>query len=101
MKTIIGMTPEELEKAEFRGRRKVECADLEGDTKYAMVLLKLNPAVTPADYADLRTSIIGITGVQDVTLLIDHQTKATVQADHKQVLEASAKLKLLPDTPVE
>jgi len=74
--------------------------DLENDTKYAVVVLKLANAVTPADYPALKTNIIAVTGVQDVDLLFDHQTRATVPANHTQVLRCGADITLRDDTPI-
>ena len=55
--------------------------DLETDTKYAICLLKLNSAVVPGDYPNLKSAIEGVTGVQEITLIIDHQTRATIPAN--------------------
>ena len=74
--------------------------DLENDTKYAVVVLKLANAMTPADYPALKANIIAVAGVQDVDLLFDHQTRATVPANHTQVLRCGADITLRDDTPI-
>ena len=73
--------------------------DLLDDTKYAIVLLRLAGAVVPGDYPTLKTNIEAATGVQEVSLLIDHQTRVSVPADHTQVLRVSADIDLRDDTP--
>jgi hypothetical protein len=99
--TISDLTADEKTKLEFAKRLKASATpqDLVDGTKYAVVLLKLAPAVTPADYATLKTDIIGVTGIQDATLLIDHETRASVPANHVQVLDVRADVTLRDDTP--
>lgn len=97
--TISDLTADEQLKLEFaKTRRGHNTMDLEEDTKYALVVLKLAGAVTQGDYAQLKADMIGVTGIQDVDLLIDHQTKAAVLANHTQVLSARADIVLRDDT---
>lgn len=98
--TISDLAADDLTKLEYAKRRKAHVSqDLDDDTKYAVVLLKLASAVTPADYPTLKSDIIAVTGVQDVTLLIDHETRATVPANHTQVVSVRADITLRDDTP--
>lgn len=98
--TISDLTADELLKLEFAKRRKAaQSVDLADDTKYAIVLLTLNPAVTSGDYPTLKTDIEAVTGIQNVELLIDHQARASVPANHTQVLGVRADVTLRDDTP--
>ena len=99
--TISDLTPEQIVQLEFRQRRGNNRVDLEDSTKYAVVLLKLAGAVTPGDYPTLKTNIEAVTGVQEVTLLIDHETRASVLADHTQVLRVMGEVSLRHDPPPE
>lgn len=67
-------------------------------TKYAMCLLRLAGAVTPADYPTIKTSIEGVAGVQEITLLVDHETRADVPTGKQLVgvFEANVRIE---DTP--
>lgn len=64
-----------------RGMRIADRIPLAVDTKYALCLLTLNAAVVPADYPTLKTNIEAVTGVSNISLVIDHQTRATVPTD--------------------
>lgn len=98
--TINALTEDERVKLEFAKRvRAANLADLENDTKYAVVLLKLGESVVPGDYAALRAAIVGIAGIQDVDLLIDHQTRSTIPVNHTQVIRITADVGLRDDTP--
>ncbi len=100
--TIIDLTDDEKLKLEFAKRRRAHASkDLADDTKYAVVILSLHPTVVPGDYPTLKAAIIAVTGVTDVDLLIDHQTRAVVPADHTQVLGIRADVTLRDDTPPE
>lgn len=81
-----------------RGVRTHEVIDLDLDQKYAVVLLKLNNAVTPGDYPALGAAINAIAGIQGVNLIIDHRTRAAIPADHtlKLVVEAHARIEANP-----
>ncbi len=98
--TIPDVTGDDLTKLVFAKRLRAGASqDLEDDTKYAIVLLKLAGAVVPGDYPTLKTNIEAVTGIQEVSLLIDHQTRASVPAGHTQVLWVMADINLRDDTP--
>lgn len=98
--TITEPTGDALTELVFAKRLRAHAsADLEDGTKYALCLIKLASAVTQDDYPTLKTQITAITGIQDIDLLIDHQTKSSVPADHTQVLHVMADIKLRDDTP--
>ena len=100
--TITEPTADELVNLAFQHKLRASAsADLENDTKYAVCLLKLHSAMTPGDYPALKTAIEGVTGVQNISLLIDHQTRASVPEYHVQVLRMRADVTLRDDTPVE
>lgn len=75
--------------------RRVRTAAIEQITankKYAVVLLELANAVTPANYAAIGGAIVAIQGIQSASLLIDNQdaggnlqTTTTVPAGKKLV----------------
>ena len=64
-----------------RGMRVADRIPLEVDTKYALCLLTLNPAVEQTDYPTLKAAIEAIAGITNISLVIDHQTRATVPTD--------------------
>ena len=98
--TISDPTADELVDLAFQHKiRGHATQDLEDDTKYAIVLVKLAGAVEPSDYPTLKTNIEAVVGVQNVSLLIDHQTRASVPENHVQVLRMRADVKLRDDTP--
>jgi len=66
-----------------RGMTRAVSIDLNTATKYAVCLIRLAPAVTPANYPALKAAIEAITGIQEISLLIDHQTRASVPADFR------------------
>ena len=67
-----------LYNAEQRIRVAAPQVSLEADTRYALCLLKLASAVEPSDYPSLKTAVEAITGIQEIQLVIDHQTRAVV-----------------------
>ena len=70
--------------------------DLDNDTKYAVVILKLAAGVSqPGDYAQLKTGIIAITGITDVDLVVDTHTKASIKAGHHQVARGELNIVLV------
>lgn len=76
VKTLIEPTVDQQTKDIYnRGMRAVEKLTLETDTKYAVCLIKLNSAVQQSDYPTLKAAIEDITGVQNINLIIDHQTR--------------------------
>ena len=62
---------------------------LETDTKYAICLVKLHSAVTSADYPTLAFNIKQITGIEDVNLLIDFQTRDSLPVPSDPVTKES------------
>lgn len=62
--------------------------------KYAIVLLKLAPAVTPANYAAIGQAINAITGIQGVTLLIDGQAPASIPEGKQLNMVVDAHLRI-------
>ena len=97
--TTTNLTADAAEKLAFTKKRASGSVDLEDDTKYAVCILKLAGAVTPADYATLKSNIEDVAGVQTISLLVDHQTEDAVQANHTQVLRVRADITLRDDTP--
>jgi hypothetical protein len=84
-----------------RGMRVADRIPLEVDTKYAVTLMKLNAAVLPTDYPTLKAAIEAITGITEVSLIIDHQTRATVPADTEIVAIVEFNLRIeSTETPV-
>jgi hypothetical protein len=71
------------------------------DQKLALVLLELNSAVTPDDYASLGTQIQAITGIQGVNLVINGITRPSVEAGEEQIVVVDAHLRTrdVPETP--
>ena len=64
--------------------------------KLAMVLLKLHPDVTQADYSTLGAAINGITGITGLHLLIDGQTPASIPADTELRVVTDVHLRIEP-----
>ena len=64
--------------------------------KMAAVLLRLNPAVTPGDYGSLGTQIKAIPGIDNINLLIDGQTPASIPAGTEMRLHIDAHLRINP-----
>ena len=95
------LTADELEDLAFSKRKRVGFSgDLKNDTKYALVLVELAPGVSqPGDYPALKTALIGVTGIVDVTLVIDTHTKATVKAGHHQVADGMLNITLVKNAP--
>ena len=101
--TIVEMSEDDLVRLAYERRMKRSVIKLlETDTKYAVCLVKLHSAVTPADYPTLGFEIKQVTGIQDVDLLIDFQTRATlpvpsdpVTRDTKLQLEIEADLNIV------
>lgn len=100
VKTTVDLTAAQLGDLEFRkALRENTTEDLEDNTRYAVVLLKLHPTVTPDDYPTLKAAMIDVPGIQDVTLLFDRQTKATMPANHVQTLHLMVDYQKRDDTP--
>ena len=64
-----------------RGMAIASKLNLNTDQLYALCLIKLNNSVVPGDYPALKTAIEVITGVQEITLVIDHHTRTSVPAN--------------------
>lgn len=82
--------------------REMRVADrivLELNTKYAICLLKLHPAVTPANYPAIGQAINAVPGVQGITLIIDHQTRASLPEGHElsAVIETFLRIDPIPE----
>ena len=100
--TITEPTADEQLKLVFGSRVKAFAReDLKDDTKYAVCILELHPAVTPGDYGTLKTNIEAVAGIQNIALLVDHKTRAEADMpeNHTQVLHVEANVKLRDDTP--
>ena len=54
---------------------------LDPEEKLAVCLLRLHPAVTPADYARLKAAVEAVTGIELIALLDDAQAPASLPAD--------------------
>ncbi len=98
--TIPDVTGDDLAKLVFSKRlRGNAMSDLEDGTKYAVVLVKLAGPVVPGDYPTLKAAMEDVAGIQEVSLLIDHRTRASVPANHVQVLHVGADINLRDNTP--
>lgn len=76
---LTDMTDEQkLRMAYRRAMKGTKVEVLKPETRYAVVLLELHSAVTEGDYGTLGTDIQAVTGVQDIQLLFDRVTPATV-----------------------
>lgn len=79
-----------------RGMVATDKLDLAVDQLYALCLIKLNNTVVPGDYPALKAAIEAIAGVQEISLVIDHRTRATVPTDTKIVAVLEINLRLEP-----
>jgi len=99
-KTLLEPTADQqIERIYNTGMAVSEQKVLEADTKYALCLLKLHSSVTPDQYPALKAAIEAVSGVQEISLVIDHQTRATVP-DGKQlkvVMEFNLRLDPIPE----
>ena len=101
IKSKKGTDAEKIELGFSKSKKASNSIDLENDTKYALVVLKLAAGVKqPGDYAQLKTAIVAITGITDVELVIDTHTiaAASVPANRTQVAEIRFNIKLRNDT---
>lgn len=73
---------------------------LDASQKFACVLVKLAPAVTQADYPALKAAIEAVAGVQEISLLVDGQSLASIPADHRVRLHLTAQMRI-EDIPEE
>lgn len=74
---------------------------LNADQKFACVLLKLAPAVTQGDYPALKTAIEAVTGIQEISLLVDGRVPVSIPVDHRVrlYLEAQVRIEDIPGEP--
>lgn len=70
------------------------------DKKLAVVVLQLAPAVERSDYPELKTAIEAIAGIQDVELLVDGKTPASIPENTILWLATDVQLRI-DDNPVE
>jgi len=99
--TIIDLTAEQALRLAYDKRMRMhKRVELTVDQLYALTLLTLNNAVQPTDYPTLGTAIEAVTGVQNINLLVDHHTLASLPADTKLVADISIDLNIV-DIPVE
>ena len=91
--TLIEPTADAKQVAMYnRGMHAADKIDLVPGAKYALCLLKLHSAAVPSDYGTLKTAIEAISGVQNISLVVDNQdasgnvqTAATVPDGKKLV----------------
>lgn len=62
--------------------------------KFAVVLLKLAPAVTQSDYPALKVAVEAVPGIQNVSLLVDGVTDATLAANREMILFADVQVRI-------
>lgn len=74
-------TDDQLLNVYNRGMRAADRIPLDTDQLYALALIKLNNTVQPTDYPALKVAIEAITGITNISLVIDHHTRATVPTD--------------------
>jgi len=67
-----------LYNSEQRMRVASGALSLEVDATYALCLIRLAPAVEQSDYPALKTAIEAVTGVQEIRVVTDYHTRATV-----------------------
>lgn len=74
---------------------------LDGNQKFACVLLRLAPDVGPGDYLALKIYIEAHTGIQGVSLLVDGQVPVVIPEDHQMrvYVEAAMRIEDIPERP--
>ncbi len=82
-----------------RGMRIADRIVLETDQKYALCLLKLASAVQSTDYPALKAAIEAITGIQEISLVVDHQTRSTLPTDTQLVAILELNLRIESSVP--
>ncbi len=96
--SITALTPKQLIELEFAKRLRANASkDLKDNTKYALVLMELGNG--GESYSTLKAAIEAVPGIQEVSLLIDHQTKAVVPEFCTQVAGVRVDVHLREDTP--
>ena len=94
-KTII--VPDADEQLTISMNKRARQSDnllLDADQKFACVLIKLNPAVTQADYPVLKTNIENITGIQAINLLVDGKVPASLPEDTQLRIYLEAQMRI-------
>jgi hypothetical protein len=100
--TITELTDDQKLRLAYDKRMRVhQQVELTVDQLYAMALITLNNSVVPGDYPTLKTAVEAVAGVQNVNLLFDHHTLASLPADTKLVVNVSIDLNIqdLPEEP--
>ena len=99
--TIAELTDEQKLRLAYAKRMRVhQSVELTVDQLYALCLLSLNNAVQPTDYPALKTAVETVAGVQEINLVVDHHTLASLPADTKLVASITIDLNIV-DVPQE
>ena len=85
-------TDAEMRRARVQRYSRGNQIEIEAGRKFAVVLLKLHPDVTSADYSTLGTAVNAVTGIQGVSLLIDGQVPDSEGENETYYLHANAHL---------
>ncbi len=84
-----------------KAMRASKAIELDADTKYAVVLLKLAPGVAqPDDYPALGAAIRAVQGIAGIELLVDGET-TDVAEDERLLLVTDVHLRRETVEPVE
>ena len=78
-----------------RLRKSLGPETLLDSTKYAVALIQLGPAVTPANYAALKSAIEAVPGIDLITLLADHPNPLASPDGYHQVLRGRVEINLV------
>ncbi len=91
IKTISELTADKLVRLMYeKGMKESNPVTLKDDTNYAVVLVELHPTVVvPDDYPTLKAGIEAVTGIPNISLLIDFKTRAA--ADLPSPVEPATK----------
>lgn len=101
VQTLENPTVDEQQKLVRNRTRRGNSVPISTSQKFAVVLLKLAPAVTQADYPALVTAIKAIPGIQDISLLVDGVTDTSCPptSKFKLVSEVMVRMDDLPEMP--
>jgi hypothetical protein len=91
---------EQVERIYNRGMARAKrIENLNLDERYALCLMRLHDTVTPGDYPTLKTSIEAVTGVQEIQLIIDTVTRATLPAGKRldAIVEVNLRIEDIPE----
>jgi len=98
--TLTEPTADEKQKLVYnRKMRRGSTQAIDPSQKFAVCLLKLAPAVNqPGDYAALKGAIVAVPGIQDIDLLVDGVTPASIPENTqlRVVVEAQIRIDDLP-----